>query len=774
MGNMADGLNMAPRPGEPESALEPGMAAPAPRMTADAHLSVGAQSMPDTSGPGPTALVQPATWVYDIDPGTGVSRATYNGEVNFTSGGSATAGVTSWNTRTGAVALTLADVTGVGGAPLNSPTFINANANTPAPGDSTTKVATTMFVAQAIVANPIVQSFNGRTGAVSLTASDITTAGGAPLVSPAFTGNPTAPTASQGDADSSIATTMFVSNAIASGAVTSWNGRQGAVALNLSDVQSVGGAPINSPTFTGTPASTTAAPGTATTQIATCAFVTNAITGATTGVSSFNTRTGAVVLSAADVTTAGGAPIVSPTFTGTPAAPTPTAGDQSTKLATTQFVATAINNLPAGVSTFNGRSGAVTQQLTDITSVGGAPLASPNFSGTPIGPTPTAGDNSTRLATTAFVMGAGFATATNMTAADNLRVLKAGDSMSGTLAVNMPAGGFGVDISPPAGSASIRLNAGASGSNMGIAGQTAGTVRWIMNLGDGSAEGAGDAGSDFKLQGYGNAGGFLGNWLTIARANGTATFGANLQAPTVNTSLLTATANGYPGLNLNTLATSGNGGIIGFQTGGKYRWVIKAPNETAQSGGNAGGDFAINNYADNGTTVLGQPIFITRSTGIVAINGVTINNNGISYAQGPGNYFANAWSGGHIYSYVDNTNQGYISLVSDARLKTGRGAVQCDPLADVLAMQLESFDLHSDPGDHVEHHTIGFIAQQVREVAPDAVDESPRSIEGGKASEDTLLTLKLLPMLARAFGAIQKLEKRVIELEAALHSGGQG
>lgn len=39
------------------------------------------------------------------------------------------------------------------------------------------------------------------------------------------------------------------------------------------------------------------------------------------------------------------APLSSPTFTGTPAAPTPTAGNNSTLVATTAFVGTAIANL---------------------------------------------------------------------------------------------------------------------------------------------------------------------------------------------------------------------------------------------------------------------------------------------------------------------------------------------------------------------------------------------------------------------------------------------
>ncbi|HEX4499866.1 MAG TPA: hypothetical protein VH187_01665 [Scandinavium sp.] len=60
------------------------------------------------------------------------------------------------------------------------------------------------------------------------------------------------------------------------------------------------------------------------------------------GVSSFNTRTGAVTLTSGDVTGAGGALLASPTFTGTPAAPTATAGTNTTQVATTAYVTAAI------------------------------------------------------------------------------------------------------------------------------------------------------------------------------------------------------------------------------------------------------------------------------------------------------------------------------------------------------------------------------------------------------------------------------------------------
>jgi hypothetical protein len=78
------------------------------------------------------------------------------------------------------------------------------------------------------------------------------------------------------------------------------------------------------------------------------------------------------------------APLVSPVFTGDPKAPTPTAGDNDTSIATTAFVTNAVGAVSGGF----------------------APLASPVFTGNPTAPTPTAGDSDTSIATTAFVTNA--------------------------------------------------------------------------------------------------------------------------------------------------------------------------------------------------------------------------------------------------------------------------------------------------------------------------------------------------------------------------------
>lgn len=61
-----------------------------------------------------------------------------------------------------------------------------------------------------------------------------------------------------------------------------------------------------------------------------------------------------------------------------------------------------------GVTSFASRTGAVNPASGDYTVsqiTGAAPLASPAFTGTPTAPTQTAGDNSTKIATTAYVDG---------------------------------------------------------------------------------------------------------------------------------------------------------------------------------------------------------------------------------------------------------------------------------------------------------------------------------------------------------------------------------
>jgi 6-phosphogluconolactonase (cycloisomerase 2 family) len=272
------------------------------------------------------------------------------------------------------------------------------------------------------------------------------------LASPAFTGTPTAPTATQGDNSTKLATTAYVDTGLATkidsttgSAIQKANGTGGlTAAIAGTDYQPIIPAPIlddlvsmtvtgvvkdsgvkvttsaisssnaeimtsaavqtnlsakanlASPTFTGAPTAPTPISSDNTTKLATTAFVATAIAGSGAGVSSFAARTGAVIPSSGDYSVAqvtGAAPLASPTFTGTPAAPTQTQGDNSTKLATTAYVDTGLGSK--------------------------APLANPAFTGTPTAPTATAGTNTTQIATTAFVTSAITATTNVLSSSTN-------------------------------------------------------------------------------------------------------------------------------------------------------------------------------------------------------------------------------------------------------------------------------------------------------------------------------------------------------------------
>lgn len=109
------------------------------------------------------------------------------------------------------------------------------------------------------------------------------------------------------------------------------------------------------------------------------------------------------------------APKASPTFTGTPKAPTPAAGNNTTQVATTAFVQAAltalINGAPATLDTLKEIASAINNDPNFSTTINNAlalkaPLSSPALTGTPTAPTAAQSVNNTQIATTAFVKSA--------------------------------------------------------------------------------------------------------------------------------------------------------------------------------------------------------------------------------------------------------------------------------------------------------------------------------------------------------------------------------
>ena len=104
-----------------------------------------------------------------------------------------------------------------------------------------------------------------------------------------------------------------------------------------------------------------------------------------------------------------------PTFTGEPKAPTPAAGNNTTRIATTEFVQAAItaliNGAPATLDTLKEIAAAINNDPKFSTTINNAlalkaPLSSPALTGTPTAPTAAQSVDNTQIATTAFVKSA--------------------------------------------------------------------------------------------------------------------------------------------------------------------------------------------------------------------------------------------------------------------------------------------------------------------------------------------------------------------------------
>jgi hypothetical protein len=336
-------------------------------------------------------------------------------------------------------------------APKASPVFTgDPRAPTPASGDNDTSIATTAFV-----------KVQGYVTSAALT-------GYAPLASPVFTGNPTAPTPTFGDNDTSIATTAFVQSALAGGTAVARNlevevRNQSGSTIAAGSIVYISGATGNKPLITLAQANNDA------NSAQTIGFVKTSIANNGTGYVIVRGELENIDTSAL---TEGVQLYLSPTTAGTwtttkPSAPQhlvyvgvvirshPTQGTilvavqngyELNELHDVALSSEANNDLLAYESstdlwknkTFSAlgllTSSAAASTYAPIASPtftgtvtipagasisGFAPLASPTFTGTPslptgtIGVTQTAGNNSTALATTAFVTAAvpAFATA---------------------------------------------------------------------------------------------------------------------------------------------------------------------------------------------------------------------------------------------------------------------------------------------------------------------------------------------------------------------------
>jgi hypothetical protein len=158
-------------------------------------------------------------------------------------------------------------------------------------------------------------------------------------------------------------------------------------------------------------------------------------------------------------------------------------------------------------------------------------------------------------------------------------------------------------IAPASVSANLLLSKPNATVGANVVGQFSGVHRWIMALGDISAESGSNAGSNFAIIRCNDAGAIIDNPLTIARANG---------GVLLTNTLSITNPSGWSSFSLSSSAGTANQ-ILGYRSG-SLRWGIQLGNPGSEGGGNAGTDFVISRYSDTGAW-LSDALVLVRSTG---------------------------------------------------------------------------------------------------------------------------------------------------------------
>jgi len=243
----------------------------------------------------------------------------------------------------------------------------------------------------------------------------------------------------------------------------------------------------------------------------------------------------------------------------------------------------------------------------------------------------------------------------------------------------------------------------AAGTQRGVWGRTSGSTRWSLILGNNATEGGSNAGSEFLINRYSDAGAFIDAPLTITRSTGQVHF---TNAVIVDSAQI----------NLNG-ATSANRALYGL-TSNSLRWHLMLGNNTAEGGSNLGSDCAIGRYSDAGA-FIDTPMSIKRSTAVTTFSVAIVN--------GP----------------------------SDRRLKENIAPLK-GSLDKVLKLQGVSFNFIADEEKRPQ---IGLIAQDVEPVVPEVIQQF---------GDDGKLALDYPKLTALLIEAVKELQGRVAVLEAKL------
>ena len=278
-----------------------------------------------------------------------------------------------------------------------------------------------------------------------------------------------------------------------------------------------------------------------------------------------------------------------------------------------------------------------------------------------------------------------------------------------------------------------------------IYGQANGVARWAMFLGDGEAETGGNAGSNFLLQAYSDAGSYLTNSFEIIRATGTASFGAAL---TVGTTLTV-------------------GGALNVGGAGWFATTLNVGGAVGAAGGANAAQFLVN----GSSTVLGNSVLQFASGWSIAYGGsISFNGGGVELAE---------MDAGGAFGI---TGQGYKpgggswANSSDARVKTVEGRYELG-LDQVLQLEPVVYRFRGNdaaPGKVSktlrvrDKSFVGLVAQDVESIFPGMVTQRKGYVDGQEV--DNFRDLDTSELVYALINSCKELAARVQALEAAAAS----
>ena len=348
----------------------------------------------------------------------------------------------------------------------------------------------------------------------------------------------------------------------------------------------------------------------------------------------------------------------------------------------------------------------------------------------------------------------------------NIITLNTGNNAAGFFSWTFDAGGTlttpgNVTLNQTA-ATSVYLNvAGPAGFSRNIAFNTAATSRWIVSA-NSTAETGGNAGSDFTINRMSDAGGVLDTPILISRGNGRINLGNGAAVGSSDPVLVNM--------------PSGKTSRILYQTAGQHMWSC-GPNSTGNFSiadeTSAAELFRITQGAGQQPTYAYGSRFISQGTSgsnpSVTCYDTGLGGAGIFLGSGAGLYFGTMNSVGAfsvVRGSIDTAGNmsitGTLSQGSDARDKENI-EVSDDGLAIVRRLTPKRFNRIASP----ERRELGFIAQDVGDVLPEAITVR---VSAGDGDDDDKLALDTTPLLAVVVNAINELEARLATLETrSLH-----